>query len=73
MHEYLILSNLMDPLIIQKWIQLRIEMSILKGLGLGHGYMNLYLSIFLYVLTPEGDIRQVPGNQVLGLVSFFFC
>ena len=27
------------------------------------------ISIFLYVLTPEGDIRRVPGNQVLG-VSF---
>ena len=27
------------------------------------------LSIFLYVLTPEGDIRRVPGNQVMG-VSF---
>ena len=24
------------------------------------------LSIFLYVLTPEGDIRRVPVNQVLG-------
>ena len=34
-----------------------------------------YLSIFLYVLTPEGDIRRVPGNQVLGLVFLFvsFC
>ena len=35
------------------------------------------LSIFLYVLTPEGDIRRVPGNQVLGLGFFFslvsFC
>ena len=30
------------------------------------------LSIFLYVLTPEGDIRRVLGNQVLGasFVSF---
>ena len=26
-----------------------------------------FLSIFLYVLTPEGDIRRVPGNQVLGV------
>ena len=34
--------------------------------------MRFYLSIFLYVLTPEGDIRRVPGNQVLG-VSFFLC
>ena len=24
------------------------------------------LSIFLYVLTPEGNIRRVPRNQVLG-------
>ena len=32
----------------------------------------LYLSIFLYVLTPEGDIRRVPGNQVLGVI-FSFC
>ena len=32
---------------------------------------TINLSIFLYVLTPEGDIRWVPGNQVLG-VSFFF-
>ena len=34
-------------------------------------YLSIYLSIFLYVLTPEGDIRRVPVNQVLG-VSFFF-
>ena len=27
--------------------------------------------IFLYVLTPEGDIRPVPRNQVLG-VSWVF-
>ena len=33
---------------------------------------SIYLSIFLYVLTPEGDIRRVPGNQALG-VSFFVC
>ena len=26
----------------------------------------LSISIFLYVLTSEGDIRRVPGNQVLG-------
>ena len=35
-----------------------------------------FLSIFLYVLTPEGDIRRVPGNQVLGVIKFFcisFC
>ena len=32
----------------------------------------IYLSIFLYVLTPEGDIRRVPGNQVLGVSCFFF-
>ena len=31
----------------------------------GAGVTNIYLSIFLYVLTPEGDIRWVPGNQVL--------
>ena len=31
-----------------------------------------HLSILLYILTPEGDIRRVPGNQVLGLVSFLF-
>ena len=30
------------------------------------------LSIFLYVLTPEGDFRRVPGNQVLGVSVFFF-
>ena len=30
-----------------------------------------YLSIFLYVLTPEGDIRRVPVNQVLGGSCFF--
>ena len=41
--------------------------------------LNLYLSIFLYVLTPEGDIRRVPVNQVLGVslfcffLVFFFC
>ena len=33
--------------------------------------LHFYLSIFLYVLTPEGDIRRVPGNQVLGLVFLF--
>ena len=31
-----------------------------------------YLSIFLYVLTPEGDIRRVPVNEVLGVSFFFF-
>ena len=31
-----------------------------------------YLSIFLDVLTPEGDIRRVPVNQVLGVSIFFF-
>ena len=31
-----------------------------------------YLSIFLYVLTPERDIRRVPVNQVLGVSLFFF-
>ena len=38
-------------------------------------FTSIYLSIFLYVLTPEGDIRRVPANQVLGvslLVFFFF-
>ena len=33
---------------------------------------SIYLSIFLYVLTPEGDIRQIPVNQVLGVSFFFF-
>ena len=33
---------------------------------------TIYLSICLYVLTPEEGIRRVPVNQVLG-VSFFFC
>ena len=33
---------------------------------------SIYLSIFLYVLTPEGDIRRVPVNQVLGVSVFFF-
>ena len=28
--------------------------------------------IFLYVLTPEGDIRRVPRNQVLGVSCFLF-
>ena len=32
-----------------------------------------YLSIFLYVLTPEGDIRRVQVNQVLGVSLFVFC
>ena len=32
----------------------------------------IYLSIFLYVLTPEGDIRRVPGNQVLGVSLLLF-
>ena len=31
-----------------------------------------FMSIFLYVLTQEGDIRRVPGNQVLG-GSFLCC
>ena len=34
---------------------------------------NNYLSIFLYVLTPEGDIRRVPRNQVLGVIFFCVC
>ena len=34
--------------------------------------LDIFLSIFLYVLTPEGDIRRVPGDQVLG-VSWIFC
>ena len=35
-------------------------------------YLSIYLSIFLYVLIPEGDIRRVPVNQVLGVSFFFF-
>ena len=35
-------------------------------------FTSIYLSIFLYVLTPEGDIRRVPVNQVLGVSLFFF-
>ena len=35
-------------------------------------YLSIYLSIFLYVVTPEGDIRRVPVNQVLGVSFFFF-
>ena len=37
-------------------------------------FTSIYLFIFLYVLTPEGDIRRVPVNQVLGVSfsSFFF-
>ena len=31
---------------------------------------GFYLSSFLYVLTPEGDIRRVPGNRVLGVSLF---
>ena len=27
-------------------------------LGLKGSFLSIYLSIFLYVLTPEGDIRQ---------------
>ena len=27
-------------------------------LGLKGSYLSIYLSIFLYVLTPEGDIRR---------------
>ena len=38
---------------------------------------SIYLSIFLYVLTTEGDFRRVPGNQVLGVsflcLFFSFC
>ena len=34
--------------------------------------LSIYLSIFLYVLTPKGDIRRVPVNQVLGVSFFFF-
>ena len=33
-------------------------------------FTSIYLSIFLYVLTPEGDIRRT--NQVLGVSLFFF-
>ena len=32
-------------------------------------YLSIYLSIRL---NPEGDIRRVPVNQVLGVSSFFF-
>ena len=41
----------------------------------GETSLSIYLPIFLYVLTPEGDIRRVPGNQVLGvsLLLLFFC
>ena len=35
-------------------------------------FTSIYLSIFLYVLTPEVDIRRVPVNQVLGVSLFFF-
>ena len=37
--------------------------------------VRVYLSIFLYVLIPEGDIRRVPRNQVLwGFFLFVsFC
>ena len=42
------------------------------GFSKSEMYLSIYLSIFLYVLTPEGDIRRVPVNQVLG-VSFFVC
>ena len=35
--------------------------------------VQFYLSIFLYVLTPEGDIRRVLVNHVLGFFFFFFC
>ena len=28
------------------------------------------LSIFLYVLSPEGDTRRVPGNHVLQVIFF---
>ena len=34
--------------------------------------LSIYLSISLYVLTPEGDIRRVPVNQVLEVSFFFF-
>ena len=41
------------------------------------GVFDRQFSIFLYVLTPEGDIRRVPVNQVLGVsffvVVFFVC
>ena len=32
---------------------------------------SIYLFIVLYVLTPEGDIRRVPGNHVLGVRRAF--
>ena len=37
-------------------------------------FTSIYLSIFLYVLTPEGDIRRVSVNKVLGVrgLVFFF-
>ena len=42
---------------------------------LKHIPLSIYLSIFQYVLTTEGDIRRVPVNQVLGVVflGFFLC
>ena len=36
-------------------------------------YLSIYLSIFLYILTSEGDIRRVPVNQVLGVSVCFLC
>ena len=43
----------------------------LTSVNFTHGTRWHPSSSFLYVLTPEGDIRRVPGNQVLGV--FFFC
>ena len=40
--------------------------------GVSWVHMVNILSFFLYVLTPEGDIRWVPGNQVLGVSVVFF-
>ena len=40
---------------------------------LKHIPLSIYLSIFKYVFTAEGDIRRVPVNQVLGVVLLFVC
>ena len=31
-----------------------------------------HFSIFLHVIAPEGDIRRVARNQVLGLIQFLY-
>ena len=63
-------GNLSPVLHLTAWLLRRVEIKTSES------PIYLSISIFLYVLTPEGDIRRVAVNQVLGVsffVFFFLC